>query len=115
MKKAAFILFLFFSCCLKAQIKDSLIHQVEFSRAVSRLSQNIALLKKANETWQSEISALKVKNDSLAKQLAESNSELQKVDDSLKMSVSNLSSENNKNQQRFDDVKQSLSQKTILW
>jgi len=116
MKKAFLVIYLLCSCCyIKAQYKDSLIHKTEFNHEISKLVSNIASLRNTNNALQNEVSNQKAKNDSLSKQLEISNFNIQKIADSLHITIANVSSENIQTQKKFEDVNQSITNKTLFW
>jgi uncharacterized protein YlxW (UPF0749 family) len=116
MKKVFLVINLLCCCCsIKAQSYDSSIKKAEFNHEISKLSNNIASLKNANNILQNEISIQKIRNDSLSRQLAISNSNIEKIAESLHIAIATVSSENIHTQKKFEDVNQSIFSKTLIW
>ena len=116
MKKNLLTLLLLTVCVnLVAQTPDSILTKSEFHSAVSKLTDKIKTLEKSNSDLQQTNSIQRKQIDNITSQLSVANSNIQKIADSLHITVKNVSSSNRQTQSQIQDINQTITNRTLYW
>lgn len=106
---------LLFCANLFAEAPDSILTLSEFQSEVSKLNSKIKLLEKSNSVLQQSNINQKKHIDSMSSQLSVANSNIQKIADSLHITVTNVSSSNKQTQSQIQDINQTIINRTLYW
>jgi len=116
MTRYYFLIFLLsISFYSNAQLSDSLLTKSEFHVEFSRLINKLKVFEKSNFELQILNAKQKKEIDSIANQLSISQTNVQRIADSLHININNISAETYQTQGQIRGINQAIVNRTILW
>jgi len=116
MKKYLFtISLILFYAYAYTQAPDSILTKSEFHSEISKLTSKIKTLENNNSDLQHTNSFQKKQIDRITSQLSVANSNIQKIADSLHITVTNVSSSNKQTQSQIQGINQTITNRTLYW
>jgi len=98
-----------------AQTHDSALTRSEFHREILRLSEKITTLEKYNSDLKKANYTQKKQVDSIGSKLSVTDANMQKIADSLHITLTNVSSANEKTQGQIQDINHTITNRTLYW
>lgn len=116
MKKCTLLILTLLICATNfAQHSDSIITKSEFHSEFLKLTGKIKVLEKTYSELSQAYLMQSNKIDSITSQISIANFNIQKIADSLHITVSKVSSSNKQTQGQIEDINQTISNRTLYW
>jgi hypothetical protein len=107
--------FILFCANIFAQVPDSILSKSEFHLEISKLNGKIKTLEKSNSVLQQINSIQKKQIENITSQLSVAQSNIQRIADSLNITITNVSSTNKQTQNQIQYINQTISIRTLYW